>query len=261
MRYMGSKARLAKDITDKINNIALCEGITEYYEPFMGGCSVGELVDIKNRHLSDINSWMVELFKKIQSGIWDFKYVTREEWQAVKASAMAKDAKYPDWYYGWVGCGCSFRGRTFATYGGIYTDSDKNKEVNPQLQVYRSLCKEVDLVKDIEFTCRKYNEIGKPYHSIIYCDAPYRGTTQYIGADNFDFDAYDKWLIEMAKDNLVLISEYIMPYDNFDRIDTWNLSKSIGRGNTSDESSIENLYCVRGGWLTDKYFNDSAFDF
>ena len=37
MRYMGSKSRLAYDICTKINNIALNENITEYYEPFVGG--------------------------------------------------------------------------------------------------------------------------------------------------------------------------------------------------------------------------------
>ena len=62
MKYMGSKFRIASHIAERINNIAICEGITEYYEPFMGGCSVGELVNIQNRHLSDTNKYVVELF-------------------------------------------------------------------------------------------------------------------------------------------------------------------------------------------------------
>lgn len=64
MKYMGSKLRIAPYITQYINDIAFNENITEYYEPFMGGCSVGELVQIQNRHLSDINPHMVALMKK-----------------------------------------------------------------------------------------------------------------------------------------------------------------------------------------------------
>ena len=41
---MGSKLRIANHIANYINNIAFQEGITEYYEPFMGGCSVGEVI-------------------------------------------------------------------------------------------------------------------------------------------------------------------------------------------------------------------------
>ena len=44
MKYMGSKFRIAPHIAQYINNIALCENIEDYYEPFMGGCSVGEIV-------------------------------------------------------------------------------------------------------------------------------------------------------------------------------------------------------------------------
>ena len=79
----------------------------------------------------------------------------------------------------------------------------------------------------------------------------------------FDFEAYDEWLIQMAKDNLVLISEYSMigkHTDKFVLLDEWQLNKSIGAGQTDDETSIERLYYVKGGWLTDKYFEDTNSD-
>lgn len=83
--------------------------------------------------------------------------------------------------------------------------------------------------------------------------------------ESFDFEAYDNWLIEMAKDNLVLISEYSMigkHVKEFIQLDEWTLNKSIGAGQTDDETSIERLYYVKNGWLTDKYFNESeALDF
>lgn len=137
--------------------------------------------------------------------------------------------------------------------------------VNPQLQVYNSLCTERESLLGIDFQNRRYNEIGKPYHAIIYCDAPYRNVKQYTMVESFDFEAYDNWLIEMAKDNLVLISEYSMigkHVKEFIQLDEWTLNKSIGAGQTDDETSIERLYYVKNGWLTDKYFNESeALDF
>ena len=47
MKYMGGKLRIAPYISQYINDIAFNENISEYYEPFMGGCSVGEQVHIK----------------------------------------------------------------------------------------------------------------------------------------------------------------------------------------------------------------------
>lgn len=264
MKYMGSKARLASFITQYINDIAFLENITDYYEPFMGGCSVGEQVRIPNRHLSDINNYVVELFKKVQNGMWEYKFITREEWHRIKDD-RDKNEKYPAWLTGWCAIACSFRGRPFEGFAFEYKDSASGKMVNPQLQVYNSLVKERQLLLGIDFKCQSYSEIGHPHHSIIYCDAPYRNVKQYTMVDKFDFDAYDEWLIDLAKDNVVLISEYSMigkHTTDFIQLDEWQLNKSIGAGSTDDETSIERLYYVKNGWLTEKYFNkQDNFDF
>lgn len=264
MKYMGGKGRIAPFIPQYINDIAFNENITEYYEPFMGGCAVGEMVRIPSRHLSDINKHMVALMKQVQQGMWDFKYITREEWYKIKDDRH-ENKLYPEWLTGWCSVACSFRGRCFEGYAGEYPDSVTGKMVNPQLQVYNSLCAERESLLGIDFQNRRYNEIGKPHHAIIYCDAPYRNVKQYTMVESFDFEAYDNWLLKMAKDNLVLISEYSMigkHVKEFIQLDEWTLNKSIGAGQTDDETSIERLYYVKGGWLTDKYFTDNeALDF
>ena len=133
------------------------------------------------------------------------------------------------------------------------------------------------MLSGADFRTCSYEQIGKPYHAIIYCDSPYKGTHGYMGGElvncstrktTFDFEKYDNWLAEMAKDNLIIISEYSMNPDRFGLIESVQLNKGVGGGNTDDESSIENLYYVKGGWLTDKYFNhntesesDDDFDF
>lgn len=81
---MGGKLRIAPYISQYINDIAFNENISEYYEPFMGGCSVGEQVHIKNRHLSDINEHIVEVFKQAQSEMWEYECIDRDTWYKIK---------------------------------------------------------------------------------------------------------------------------------------------------------------------------------
>lgn len=257
MKYMGSKKRIATDIVNYINNIAFCEGITEYYEPFMGGCSVGELVQIENRHLSDINYHVVEMFKQVQKGMWDFKYIDKDEWHKIKADRF-ENKVYPAWLTGWCSVGCSFRGRCFEGFGGKYFDKVSNREVDTQLSTYNRLCEEREYLLGIDFSTRNYKEIGDIKGCILYCDAPYRASKQYTMVEKFDFEEYDQWLIEKSKDNLVLVSEYAMSgkyIDNFIELNSWTLNKSIGAGSVEDETSIERLFYIKDGWLTDKYFN------
>lgn len=261
MKYMGSKRRIAPDISGIINDIAAIEGITEYYEPFMGGCSVGELVNIKNRHMSDINENIVELFKKLQTGMFEYKFITEEEWYKIKED-KDKAEKYPRWLIGWCAIMCSWRGRPFEGYAGEYLDKTYNRMVNTQLQGYNSTLKEVDLIKNMEFKTQNYWEIGHPHGAVIYLDPPYRGTKSYTMVEQFDFDKFDEWVIDLAKDNLVLISEYRMNgnyANNFKVLRNWNLGTGIGAGRQTDDSFleyIESLFYVDGGYLTDKYFND-----
>lgn len=262
MKYMGGKGRIASYITQYINNIAICENITEYYEPFMGGCAVGELVRIPNRYLSDINNHIVALMKKVQEGMWDFDYITRDKWYEIKDD-KDDNIEFPEWITGWCSVACSFRGRCFEGYAGEYEDSLSGKIVNPQEQVYNSLCRERENLIGIDFQNRRYNEMGHPHHAVIYCDAPYRNVKQYTMVEQFDFEAYDNWLIEMSKDNLVLISEYSMAGNNSDKfiqLDEWTLNKSIGAGMTDDETSVERLYYVKDGWLTKEYLEASGLD-
>lgn len=45
---------------------------------------------------------------------------------------------------------------------------------------------------------------------VIYCDPPYRGTTNYK-TEKFPYDDFYKWAEEMSENNIVIISEYSMP--------------------------------------------------
>ena len=45
-------------------------------------------------------------------------------------------------------------------------------------------------------------------NSVIYCDIPYKNTTQYSAVGNFDHDAFYRWCKEQKSNNRILISEY-----------------------------------------------------
>ena len=253
MRYKGGKSRIAKQIAKYINNIAFIEGISNYYEPFCGGCAVAEQVNIKNRYCSDANKYLIALLNKVKTGIGEYKYVDKDTWRDVRVNIGT--GKYEDWYTGYVGFICSFRCNWFSGYSKDYTD----KDLSFQLSGYNSLLREQELLKDIVFSTAEYDDVVIKNNSIVYCDAPYRDTLGYMTGE-FDFDKYYDWLKEVSKDNLVLISEYSMPH-GFKEIDSWVMSGGIHNGIDDNNSSVERLFVVEGGYLVDKYFNTDCIEY
>ena len=61
-----------------------------------------------------------------------------------------------------------------------------------------------------------YRNVKIKSDSLIYCDIPYKGTTEYSDG-GFDHEAFYDWA-EMQSEP-VIISEYSMPEDRFERID------------------------------------------
>jgi len=259
MKYIGSKARIAKPIATYINNIGFCEGIENYYEPFCGSCAVAEQVNIKNRYCSDANKYLVALMKKIQTGIGEYSYVDKDTWRDVKANIGT--GKYEDWYTGYVGFNCSFRGSWFEGHARDYIDKDYRYRCD-QVCGYYGILREQELLKNIIFSTAEYDNVVIENNSIVYCDAPYIGTTGYM-TGKFDFNKYYDWIKETSKNNLVLVSEYSMPH-GFKEIDSWIINSTMCSGigtTTNNNSSVERLFVVEGGYLVDKYFGTDVDNF
>ena len=130
-----------------------------------------------------------------------------------------------------------------------------------QLSGYNGLLREQELLKNIIFNTVEYDNVVIENNSIVYCDAPYIGTTGYMTGE-FDFNKYYDWLKEISKNNLVLVSEYSMPH-GFKEGDSWIMGRGIGSGigATNNDSSIERLFVVDGGYLVDKYFNIGCIEY
>lgn len=243
---MGSKSRIADYIAYYINKIAEYENIENYYEPFCGGCSVAYKVNIKNKYCSDKNKFLIALLKKVQEGMWEYKFIEKEERDDVLKHKY--DGKYPDWYVGWVGFACGYRGRFFMGYVGK----------DNQYLLYKQLTEERQHLLKINLFVSDYRDVEIKDGSIVYCDAPYRDVLGDYHGGSIDYDEYYEYLKKISKKNLVFISEYRMPA-GFIEIDSWNISVPVGNGcrKTHEGFATERLFVVEGGYLVDKYFNQS----
>ena len=74
--------------------------------------------------------------------------------------------------------------------------------------------------------------------SLIYCDIPYKNTAEYAGG-GFDHESFYDWTERQSEP--VIISEYAMPEDRFERIDRIK-KRSLLNGCSSNLIKEEGLF-------------------
>lgn len=231
MVYMGSKNRLAKDLIPIITKDL--QPNQWYVEPFVGGANMIDKVNHKYKLGADSNRYLIALLQYVQDGGELLEYISKEKYLEVKNN---KD-NFADWYVGYIGFICSFRGKFFNGYSGLYK-SKSGAERNYQTERTNNLLKQN--LKDITFNCCSYDELIIPDNSIIYCDPPYQNTTKY--KDDFDSDKFWDWCRQKNKEgHKVFISEYSAP-DDFTCI--WQKEISSNLGATSKKAT-EKLFTIK----------------
>lgn len=242
MVYMGSKNRIAKELIPIITKY-LAED-RWYVEPFCGGCNMIDKVKHDKRIANDYNKYLIALFKALQNGIEFPTYISKEEYDSVKQN---KD-NYPDWYVGFVGFVCSFRGIFFGSY--VKTSFIQcGRDRNYQKEQIINFLKQRYLLKNAIFYNRKYKNLNIPNNSVIYADPPYQSTSKYKTESKFNHEEFWQWCREMTLGgNDVLISEYNAPSDF---VCVWqkgiNMNLSGGKGKTA----VEKLFVHES--IADKY--------
>ena len=195
-----------------------------------------------NRIGADINEYLIEMWKAVSSGWMPPELVTEEKYQKVRDN---KDNDKPLTSY--VGFAMSFGGKWF---GGYRRDIAGTKD-DPELKAfneseqsrksYESLLKQQKKLLGVDFRHSSYQDLDVPANSIIYCDPPYKDTTNY--KDSFDHEAFYEWCRQKHKEgHQVFVSEYNMP-DDF--ICVW--SKEVNNSLTKDTGSkkgIEKLFVL-----------------
>lgn len=200
MKYMGSKARFAKDLLpillkDRKQGQA-------YVEPFAGGMNMIDKVD-GLRIANDQHEELMAMWHALIYEHWDPpKSVSETEYKAIKYH----QDDYPKHLVGYVGFN-SFGGKWFAGYR-----RDKEGKRDYWSEHYRNITKQVPKLIGVELSCKSYLELEIPANSIVYCDPPYASTTKY--KDDFNHEQFWQWCREKSMDgHTVFISEYAAPND------------------------------------------------
>lgn len=92
------------------------------------------------------------------------------------------------------------------------------------------------LESNLQVFSSDYQSVEIPHDSVVYCDPPYKGTSEY-NVGGFDHERFYDWL--RTRDFLVWVSEYAMP-DDF--VSVWNRNKISTCGAHNNRKTTEHLF-------------------
>lgn len=212
MKYMGSKARFAKDILQYILKHRTPE--QWYVEPFAGGMNTICEVDGK-RLANDKNEYLIAMWKGLQENRKRPFDIPKDLYDRARNEYNNKtNIEFDNFLIGWIGWMGSANGRFFdGGYSGksntkIGTVRDYIKEAINNIE------KQIPKMKDVIFESVDYINLQIPNNSIIYCDIPYQGTKQYSTSKDFNYDIFWEWCRQKsAEGHIIYVSEYNSPED------------------------------------------------
>jgi len=236
MKYMGSKARIAKHILP----IILKDRKEDqwYVEPFVGGANIIDKVD-GNRIGADSNFYLIEALKLIRSNVDLLPKNNKEFTEDNYNNAKPRDGvnhKFTAGVIGVAGFAYSFGAKWF---GGWSRGKDsKGVDRDYVAESYRNLTKQNKLLQGVNFFNANYFDLTIPKESVIYCDIPYLGTTKY--KDQFDHGRFWGWCRAKAKaGHQVFISEYSAPADF---VCVWQKEIQSGLNTNTTKKGTEKLF-------------------
>ena len=245
MKYMGSKARIAKYIVPIIQKYIDNNNITKYWEPFVGGANVIDKISCNQKAGSDKNKYLIALLCHARDGKELYESVSKELYDKARNAYNNGDtSEFEDWQIGNIGFLASYNGRWF---DGGYAKAGYEKTKNGERfrDYYReskdNLLKQAPQLKGCRFGFMDYVNYH-PKGCLVYCDPPYQGTKQYANATAFDYNLFWTTMREWSKDNIVIISEENAP-DDFECIWEQAVSRSIKA--TDKSESVEKLFIIK----------------
>ena len=210
MKYQGSKARIVGEILPIMLNAMHPE--QAFVDGFCGGCSIIQDVPSEYKRIAnDNNRYLIAMWSKLTTTNWQPPTtIEKPFYNEVRDSWHKNDGRYDDALIGWVGFQASRNGRF---YDGGYSGHNA-KGRNYIAENIRNTNKQLPLLMGVEFQTGSYECITMPKASLVYYDPPYRGTSSYVTAKNFDHDRFYDWARQVKRDgHTVYISEYNMPGD------------------------------------------------
>lgn len=239
MIYMGSKARIAKDILKVMQsdiNKADC-----FVDMFCGGGNLLQYVNAKYIIANDISPYVIAFLKRIQREGCDWlpknnKEFTKEDYKYVKNNKEMYDKSM----LGHIGHNLSFGGKWF---GGWCSNSEGKDYV---WGGYKNAIKQYNNLKDknILFYSLNYDEVPLLNNCVIYCDIPYKNTTRY--KTDFNYDKFYEWCRKLKKENnniTIYVSEYDMP-DDFECVWQKEIKMTMDKKDNS-RTAVEKLFKLK----------------
>ena len=231
MKYMGSKARIAKHILPIM--LAECEkkGITTWVEPFVGGANmIDKVPDTFERVGYDLNLHTIAALIGIRDHVEELPDNVSEDFY----KSIKKTEAHP--INSWIRFECSFGAKLDNGYA-------RNAKLANYAQMGLNLAlKQSPKIQNVDFICDSYENLD--FEScLVYCDPPYQGTTGYkTGA--FDHDKFFEWCREQAKKNVVFVSEYNAP-DDFECVWQGEIKTNFASNRKSaTHKAVEKLFKV-----------------
>lgn len=223
MKYLGSKNKISKHLKPIIESYLVDKDV--YIEPFVGGANMIDKINFNNKIGSDLNKYVIELLKVAQNNAELIpNEIDEEEYNKVKNNKES----FEEWYVGLVGFCATFGAKWFGGYA-----RDRKTGRNIPEEGIKNLKKQAPNLKNITFKTCGYEAYKDIKNAVIYCDIPYSGTTKY--KDSFDRERFINFLLELDESNVVLVSEYNMPEDNFTKIWEKEVKVSISQTKKTTE--------------------------
>jgi DNA adenine methylase len=211
MKYMGSKARIAKHILPII--LKDRKPSQWYVEPFVGGANMIDKVD-GNRIGADSNYWLVKALQYIRDEQnipkSNMGFTERDYRDAADHARGNSECDFADGLIGYALFAFSFGAKFIGGWSrGRLENGESRDYVREQ---YGAAIKQKPLLKNVELVHSTYQDLKIPDRSIIYCDPPYAGVTKY--KDDFNHDKFWQWVRDKTNEgHQVFVSEYNAPDD------------------------------------------------
>lgn len=195
MQYFGGKSKISKSLAVVLNSITKGKSFVDL---FCGACNVVEkITTASSRIANDNNPYLIALLKAIQDGYEPPTHVTREQYNYVMSHLDENPA-----LSGFIGIGCSFSGGWKNGY------ATNNRDHNYAICAYNTLLRQKQKLEGVTLTSCDYNKASIPVGAVVYCDPPYKGTTNKYYARKFDYDAFVEWVEANKGKYDIYISEY-----------------------------------------------------
>ena len=235
MKYMGSKARLSKDLAPIINELITTNNIKTYIEPFVGGANMIQHIQCENKIGADNNKYLIAMWNRLQQGWSPPKEITRDFYNDIKT----QHDQYPDELVAVAGFCATYNAKWFGGYAGLVSTKIGTVR-NYYDEAVRNILKQLKYLNDVQFIESDYSDFSDTKGALIYCDPPYRDTTKY-NKDGFDHDAFWNWVRLVSEYNIVIVSEYTAP-DDFKTTYEKQLINSLNK--SSRKTNTEKLFIL-----------------